>query len=140
MTIITAIKDYLKTYTELEEDAPVWVNYLEASPVNYGIVSLPGNRIIEEYIDGSSLRSFPFAFQSMESTADELARIETSGFYEALVDWFDQQTELGNLPILAANKEAEAIEAAGWGNLFNQGSSETGIYQIQCRLIYKQNA
>ena len=139
-TIIDGLRTYLKTYTGLVSGAPVWVDFLGSTPTEYGIIPLPGARVVEEYINGSSLREFPFAFQSMESTADELERFETNGFYESFADWLESQTLAGVLPTLEAGKTAEEIEALGWGYLFQQGESGTGIYQIQCKLTYAQDA
>ncbi|MBN1535944.1 MAG: hypothetical protein JW908_04370 [Anaerolineales bacterium] len=138
MSLISAIQTYIKAYTSLKSGAPVWVDYLGSSPVEYSIVPLPGTRVLESYITGATLRVYPFAFQSMESTADDLERLGTQGFFEAFADWLEQQTENGDLPILGAGQTADSIEAAGWGYLFQQGESETGVYQIQCALQYKQ--
>jgi len=139
-TIIDAVQTYLKTYSGLASGAPVWVDFLGQSPTEYGIIPLPGARIVETYIDGSSIREFPFAFQSTESTADDLERFENNGFYETFADWLESQTLAGALPTMESGKTAEKIEALGWGFLFQQGESQTGIYQIQCKLTYKQNA
>lgn len=140
MSIISAIKTYLKTYTGLKTNAPVWVDYLGPLPTEYAVIPLAGGRVLESYIDGSSLREYPFAFQSMESTADELERLETQGFYETFAEWLESQSELGILPTLASGKTAVDIMATGWGYLYEQGQSETGVYQIQCKLFYKQDA
>lgn len=139
MSVIESVQDYLKSYSDLKSGAPVWVDFLSNTPVEYSIQPLPGERILESYINGSSLRAFFFAFQSMESTADDLERLGTQGFYETFADWLEEQTEIENLPTLDAGKEAESIGATGWGYLFQQGDSQTGVYQIQCRLVYKQN-
>lgn len=139
MTIISAIKSYLENYSGLASGAPVWVDYLGPTPTEYVIVPIPGSRIIQEYISGKTIREFTFAFQSVESTADELERLESLGFFEAFADWLEHQSEVGDLPSLGANQEAENLEATGWGYLFQQGESQTGIYQIQCRLTYEQD-
>lgn len=138
MSIIEAIQTYLKSYSNLESGAPVWVDYLGSSPVEYSIQPLPGSIVLESYINGSSLRSYAFAFQSMESTADDLERLGTQGFYEEFAEWLEQQTENEDLPTLDSGKTALSIEATGWGYLYQQGESATGVYQIQCRLEYKQ--
>lgn len=140
MSIIESVQTYIKTYTSLKSGAPVWVDYMGANPTEYSIVPLPGARIIESYITGGSLRSYPFAFQSMESTADDLERLGTQGFFEAFADWLEQQTENEILPTLGAGQTAESIESTGWGYLFQQGESDTGVYQIQCLLTFKQEA
>lgn len=138
MSIIAALQTYLLTFTSLEANAPLWVNFLESDPTEYSVSPLPGSIVIETYINGSSLRQFNFAFSSMESTADDLARLQNIGFYEAFAEWLESQSDAGTLPTLGAGQTAERIEATGWGYLFEEGESQTGIYQIQCRLVFHQ--
>lgn len=140
MSIISSLKTYLAGYNELKDDAPLWVDYLGATPTEYVIVPLAGAEIVEHYINGSSLREFPFAFQSVESTADELERLETLGFYEEFAAWLESQTAASTLPTLASGQVATKIEALGRAYLYQQGESNTGIYQIQCKLTYEQDA
>lgn len=141
MSILSNLKTFLTTNATpagLASGAPVWTDFLGPNPPQYDIVPLPGSRIVEAYVNGGSLRQFPFAFQSVESAADELERIDNSGFFEALAAWFETTTEAGTLPSLGSGQTATAIEATGWAFLYQQGDSQTGIYQIQCRLEYEQ--
>lgn len=136
MTIISALRTYIATYSGLTTGAPLWVDYLGQVPTEYSITPLAGGRIVEQYIDGGSVREFPFAFSSTESTADNLERLETIGFYEAFADWLESQTLAGTLPTLTG-KTALSIEATGWAYLYQQGDSNTAMYQIQCKLTYE---
>ena len=138
MSIISALATYLKTYSGLQSGVPLWVDYLGGVNTQYAIVPLAGDKVIERYINGGSLREFPFAFRSMESTADDLERLETLGFYEAFADWLESQTEAGALPTLGTKKAAVSIEAQGWAYIYEQGQSDTGVYQINCKLTYEQ--
>ena len=140
MSLISAVQTYLKTYTSLVANAPLWVDYLNATPTAYSIVPLPGARKLEEHIDGGSIREYPFAFQIMESTADDAIRLDTVEFAEEFADWLESQTLAGVLPTLASGKTADSIEATLWGYLMEQGQSETAIYQINCKLTYDQAA
>lgn len=135
MSLLSAVRTYLVDYTGLKDGAPLWVNYLGSQPTEYAIVPMAGGKILERWLNGGSLREFPFAIQSVESTADDLERMESAGFFESLADWLENQTVL---PALDEGKTAISIEASGWAYLFEQGKSETGIYQIQCRLVYEQ--
>lgn len=138
MSIISAIQTYIKTYTGIGSNVPIWVDYISSDPTEYSVSPMPGSKIVEHYLDGSSLREYPFAFMSSERTSDDLERLENIGFYESFADWLESQTEAGILPNLGTGKTAESIEATAWGYLFQEGNSETGIYQIQCRLRYLQ--
>jgi len=139
MTIIESLKTYLKTCPNLADGALLEVDH-NGPAIQYAIVPLPGARVLETYIDGASLREFPFAFQTAAITADDAERIDNAGFQETFADWLEAQTEAGNLPALDAGKAAESITATSWGYLFEQGESDTGIYQIQCKLTYHQAA
>ena len=140
MSIISALQTYIKTYSNLKTGAPVWVDFLGNLPTEYAIIPLPGARIVESFIDGSSIREYPFALQSAESTADDLERLETNGFFEAFADWLESQSESDVLPTLDSGQSAIKVEATGWGYLFEQGESQTGIYNIQCVLQYEKEA
>ena len=137
-SILEGLRDFIKTYTELKSGAPVWVEYLGNDPTEYAVLPLAGPRVLETYITGKRVMSYPFALQSMESTADDLERLETAGFYEAFAEWLDAQTDQGVLPDLPEGKTPEVIEALGWGYLYQDGESMTGVYQVQCQLIYTQ--
>lgn len=138
MTIISALRTYIAGYSSLTTGAPLWVDYLGKEPDQYAIIPLPGARKIEEYLNGGSLREFPFAFQATFSTAAEAERLESNGFFEAFADWLESQTNAGSLPALGTGKTALEVEATSWGFLLEQGDSQTGIYQITCRLEYEQ--
>jgi hypothetical protein len=138
MSIISTLQTYLKTYSGLKNGAPTWVDFLGSGNTEYSIVPMPGARIVERYVEGGSVREFPFLFQAMESTADDAERLANNGFFEALSDWFETQTETGALPVLSTGKKATAIEAISWGYLSEQGESSTAIYAIQCKLTYDQ--
>lgn len=139
MTIIAAVREYMLNAPMLEGNAIVLIDSI-GQPIQYAIIPLPGEQIVEQYINGVTVREFPFLFQTAKSTADDLERLETAEFHEALMDWFEERTEENDLPQLDANKTAESIEAVNWGYLFEQGESDTGIYQITCRLRYRQEA
>jgi len=140
MSLISAVQTYIKTYSQLATNAPVWVDYIGKTPTQYAISPLPGARIIETTITGKTTREFPFAFELVEFTADDAQRLENLGFFEAFADWLETQTNAGTLPTLASGKTSEKIEALGWGYLLDEGESGTGVYQIQCKLTYAQNA
>jgi hypothetical protein len=140
MSTIAAVKTYLLTYSGLEADAALLVDVLGSNPVQYALVPLPGNPILETYLDDSSLRQFLFALQSQNSVADDAARTVNYEFYEGFAAWIETQNKAGVFPSLGTGKTPESIEVLGQPILFEFGESGTGIYQIQCRLVYGQVA
>lgn len=138
MSMISAVRDYIKTYSGLTSGSGVWVDSVGPGPVDYGVIPLPGARVLSEYINGSSQREFPFAFRAVLSTADNLTRLQNNGFYESFADWLESQSKAGVFPTLGSGKQAELVEATGWGYLFEDGA-KAGTYQINCRVVYQQD-
>jgi hypothetical protein len=139
-TIIGAIQTYIKTYAGLPTGAPVWIDFMGGTAPEYAIITQPGSRTLETYIDGSKLRAYSFAFQATVQTEADAKRLEASGFFEAFAAWLDAQTEAGVLPTLGTGKTAESVKSQTWGFLFEQGPSGTGLMQIQCQLEYTEAA
>lgn len=138
MSIISALRTYLASYDGLKDGALVTVDSLGSKPTQYAVIPVPGERVISKDLRGGSEREYPFVIQSTESTAGDLERLENNGFYETLAEWLDEQTDAGTLPELGTGKTATKIAATSWGFIYEQGDSETGIYQITCKLTYEQ--
>jgi hypothetical protein len=137
--ILEALKTFIKTYSGIGANGVVLADYLSGKPNEFAISPQPGNKIVEKYINGGSVRQFSFALQMTVFTADEAVRITNNGFYEGISDWFESQTLAGTLPTLNTNQHPTLIEALSQPALFQQGESETGIYSMQCRLEYDQD-
>lgn len=137
-TVIEGVRAFIATCPSLASGALLLVDHLGETPIQYAIIPQPGEKVVDEDITGGQTCEYPFLFRSTESTADDLERIETSGFYEAFADWLKSQTRAKVLPGLGTGKTAESIEATNWGYLYEEGVSATGIYQINCKLTYRQ--
>jgi hypothetical protein len=140
MSLISAVRTFIATYPGLVDNAGLFIDTVGQVPTEYALVSLPGQSVIETYLNDDSLRQFQFALQSTESTADDPARLANIEFYEAFAEWIDQQNNAGTLPTLEEGKTANSIESLGQPILFELGDSGTGIYQLQCRMTYTQVA
>lgn len=138
MSIISALRTFIATWEGLEDGKIIYVDHLDDEPVSYTIIPLPGAKILDQDILGNSYREYPFAFRTAESTADNLERIATNEFFEDFSDWIDLQNKNGTFPSLESDKTALEIYANNWGYLFEQSDSDTGIYQINCTLRYRQ--
>jgi hypothetical protein len=138
MSVIADIRTFILTYAGLDDAAGMLIDVLGKTPTQYAIVPLPGTKVLETYLNDSSLRQYPFALQSMESVADDATRLAINEFYEGFAEWLEGQNADGILPTLGTGKTAETIESLGQPILFEFGESGTGIFQIQCRLTYRQ--
>lgn len=138
MSMISSVRDYIKTYTGLKLGAPLWVGFLGPDPTQYAIIPIPGSRIVERYINDGSSREYTFALESTASTADDAERLDINEFFEMFADWLEAQSIAGVFPVMTAKQSPIKIEATGWGYLFQEGQSLTGIYQIQAKFTYEQ--
>lgn len=132
MSIIGGLKTWLAGY-----QANLYTDRV-AAVGEYAVVPQPGARVLETYVNGGSLREYPFAYESARMTIDETTRLANSEFGESFATWVEQQSAAGSLPTLGAGQTAVAVEVTGWAHLYEQGPSDTGIYLIMCRLEYEQ--
>ena len=137
MKIIESVKNFILTCPFLAELA-VNVDFLPENTDTYSIEEVPVNSVLQTYLDGTQERQFVFVFASRFYYSDETKNnIENSGFYEDFSDWLDEQTKIGNFPVMRDGLTPSKIEAMSSGYLFDvSGDLSNARYQIQCRLIY----
>jgi hypothetical protein len=114
------------------------VNYLKDGQVNYAIYPIAGQKIRQRYLNGGSEREFPFSFQTINGTEEDVQRLENLSFFEAFSDWLEAQTDAENFPNLGPKKTVTSIEALTGGYMYEQGDSASAVYQITCKLVYEQ--
>ena len=138
-TIIQALQDYIADCSLLSEmGLTPLVNWLEQTPDSYGIFPLPGDKQIYSYPAKGGMYEFPFALQVNASNADDLARLQTQGFFEKFGKWLDAQNEAENYPTLSSGETVYEIESLGQGYLLDQGDSDVSTYEVPCRLTYER--
>ena len=138
-SIVSAICDYFMA-CPLLKDGVFRVDALGDQPNEYSIEVGIGTAIVEEYIDGSSVRQKFFTFASREYySLDRIQNIVNDEFYEELADWIEEQNRIGNLPRLPAGMEAERIIIQAPGYMLD-ANEENARYQIQLSLQYFKEA
>lgn len=112
---------------------------LGAEPIGYTIdAEQPAEPILKRYVDGDTIRQFPFVFASCEYYGADVAKmIENSGFYEELSDWVERQAATGNFPVLDNGRRVQDIKITSVGSPFSV-TENTARYQISMNLIYFQ--
>ena len=138
MRLIESIRNFILKCPYLKE-GPLNVDYKSFEATEYSIDGTPVEPIIKRYVDGGTVRQYNFVFSSTEMYGqDTLNNMSNSGFYEDFADWLEDCSGKGDLPVMDEGKNPLKIEALNRGYLFDN-TTNTGIYQIQCRLIYKQD-
>jgi hypothetical protein len=122
----------------LLKDGVLNVDYLGIAPTEYSVDTLPADPILKEYIDGSSVRQFVFAFGSVEEYGSDVdTNLANSSFYEDFAAWMEQKSRNKEFPLLGGNKTPIEIKAQGSGYLV-ENTENAARYQVQCRLVYTQ--
>lgn len=139
MSVIKAIREYIAGCPLLKDGAILGVDQLEADAISYTIDEVPGDPVIQKYVDGSSKRQFRFVFASREEYGERvLENLKNSGFYEDFADWIEANSWNGDLPELGEWRTPIRLEVLSGGYVMDAGDS-TARYQIQLNLIYYQD-
>ena len=141
-TINTIIEGLFQYFDEcpLMTESRLNIDYLPEDTgkagVEYGIVTSPGDDVLQNYKDGSARCRYPFIISSVNDYGpDTLQNIANTGFMEKLASWLRNQSRSRVLPELPGGMTPRNIRAIGAGFLF-EPEADTGKYQIQCELEY----
>jgi hypothetical protein len=124
----------------LLHDGVFYVDGLGQEAIGYMIETGVTAPIVEQYIDGSSIRQYPFNFGSREYySLDRLQAIQNSTFYERLSNWIEEQSNRGILPDMPEKCHPEKITVQSPGYMFD-ASMTNARYEIQLMLQYFKEA
>lgn len=137
MSVISAVKSFIATFPGLTSGKIIDVDNLDGAEW-YSISPTPSEPVLETYLNNVQNKQFTFAFRVSKLTMDDLRRLENNEFFEDLQTWLKTQSDAGNLPTMDTGQTPQKIEAISWGYLQQQGQSNTGVYQILCRLEYQE--
>jgi len=136
-SLIDSVRTFLLGCPYLK-DGVFNVDYLGGSPTEYTVDTIPADNIIKQYVDGSSVRQFVFAFGSVEPYGSDVDNnLANSTFYEDFAAWMDEKSRNREFPDLGADKSVIEIKAQGAGYVV-ENTENAARYQVQCRLVYTQ--
>lgn len=138
-SIIQGLVDYFIA-CPLLRDGVFRVDALGDEAIEYTIETGITSPIVQEFIDGSSVRQYQFNFGSREYySLDRVENIQNSTFYENLCNWIEEQSSAGILPDMPEGCEAEKLTVNAPGYMFD-ASMVNARYQIQLTLQYFKEA
>ena len=141
MTVIEAVREIIKRCPYLDEYyKSLGIDRLGKDSTSYSIESVPAQQILKRDIVGNTTRQGLFNFASREIYTEEVRQnLDNIGFFELFSDWLEQVTNEKDFPELNAGKTIKKIEAITGGYVFDT-ELDKAKYQIQCRIIYVQEA
>lgn len=134
-SMIAAVAEYFMA-CPLLKDGVFRVDALSGNTIEYAVETGIFTPVIQQYVDGSSLRQYQFNFTSREFySMDRIQNIQNSEFYETLAEWVESQDMAENYPELPEGCEVQSLEVLSSGYIFDT-SMKNARYQIQLRMTY----
>ena len=141
MNVIEALRQYFL-------DCPVFadqrldIDCLASDLDSYSIDSVPSERIVTRYCDGSTVRRQLFTISSRAASGADLAQQRANlDLFEGVEAWLDDQDVLGILPSLGEYRRARSLKVLSSAYPIEVDDGDQGSvarYQIQLELIYLQ--
>ena len=140
---INNIREWLRTCPSFSTKKKFNVDYMGANPTEYAIFVSPSALTFKTDILGNvnydTRQTLNFIIASRQAYgADILKNLENLGFFDEIIAWLYEQNKTKNFPIIREGN-VESIMPSLTQYLFEAGS-DSGRYQIQCRLTYRRYA
>lgn len=141
MNVIDSLKEYFKTYPELETKT-IFVNFLKEKGSSFSIIPSPVQPLTVTNIDGSFTKRFAFQLVGRFSYSEEAKmNIRNSNFFQELEEWVIDNNENDILPVLGEGYEALSLMVTSNGYLMGiSPDGKTGQYQINFELTYEKES
>jgi len=137
--IIEAVREWLKSCPLIDDGTRFRVNYLGAESSEFTIDDIPTETVVNQYIDGSTLRQKSFMLASRQSySGDVINNLEKSGMYDDFIEWVEEQDLTENYPdIVVGDVISVGVPSTGY---IAEADVDTARYQITITIIYhKEN-
>lgn len=134
-SIIQGVADFFMK-CPLLKDGAFHVNGLGHEAIAYSIDVDTADPIVKRYVNGDTLRQFPFTFSSREYySIDRIQNIQNSAFYEMLSDWVEEKNMEEDFPELPDGCCPDSFSVLTPGYIFDEDMT-SARYTIQFRLTY----
>ena len=137
------IRKWLKTCPAVKKANRFGVDYLGANPTEYSIFISPSPLAFKTDILGNvnfnDKQDLNFIIASREAYgADVLQNLANLGFFDEVIAWLYAQNKTKNFPTIREGNVVSIMPSLTQ-YLFEAGT-DSGRYQIQCKLTYRRYA
>ena len=131
--MIEKIREYFIENNIIDNKSRINVDFLGEKAEEFAIIPMPVNPILEQYVNGSSLRQFQFQLISCNHYgANVMQNMANSTFYEKLYDLIESNNKKRIYPQIDG---IESIECLNNGAIVD-ATTNTARYSIQMRITY----
>lgn len=135
-TLLEAMTEFVKLFPELN-DLDLHYDQTDEDAPSYA-VGTSGLIKLGEDVLGTETWQYNAVLQSREYTADDLSRLDASGFTEKFIFWIDDQNNSDSFPVLPSGMSPVSISADNGMLLDLDEDGDRGIYQVQIHLTFKK--
>lgn len=135
--MIKELQEYIMACPLLEQ-IPVAIDFTKSDDVSYGLQQA-GNGIVKSDCVGNQIHQDNFIFYFRGFSSDEYTKLLNNNFTEKLKEWFEEQNEDWNYPIIAG-VEFNSMIATNSILLDVSQDGLMSLYQIQIQLNYTKFA
>ena len=138
--IIDAVREYMMSCPVLS-GKKVNINCLGEKIRSFSVDNVASNNIIKKYCDGGTLKQAVFTLGVRDRYDETLGEnLYVTNLLEEIETWIYRQNIIKNLPALGSDDMiARCIEVTKSGYLHDTAMS-SGRWQLEFRIVYKQNA
>ena len=136
MAIGQSIVDWLYTFGNIEVDAVIETDQLDASAGSYGIFKEP-TRTVLTFVDGSQDVTERYYFMVRQASKQNINRVNNNAWLESLEQWVRMQNLTGNLPALDGDRSCYGIGIAVSYYMVN-AESDTASYQLSVEIKFTE--
>lgn len=139
VTIIGAVREWLEGFAGFD-GSKLNVDFLPPGAGEFSVDVVPVESVVKRYLDGSSIKQFDFVIAMRAFWgADERCQMDNLGFFEGLERWIEQQGRAMALPKLGDGRTPRSVTVSSSGYAFVP-EVDVARYQMQCKLVYRQEA
>ena len=134
MTIIESIIDWL-----YKNDSVKDIEYINTELLlrQIGSLSKLPTNIVEDYNDGSQMRTEYYTFLTRMSSQLNAERIGNERFFEELESWIEDKNIEEDYPVLGKNLYCENISVSGGHYQVDTGTNES-TYSLTLEIVYRK--
>lgn len=133
--VIEHVREWLRTYEGLK--GRLDVDFLGEDADTYSVDTIPCEKVLKKYKDGSKLEQFQFTISSRRLYEQDIEQnIDNLQFFEDLTAWIEQKQEARELPTMDGDRTALRIIVTSTAYPFVVTEDGKARYQLQLRLEY----
>lgn len=133
--VIEHVREWLRTYEGLK--GRLDVDFLGEDADTYSVDTIPCEKVLKKYKDGSKVEQFQFAISSRKYYEQNIEQnLDNLQFFEDLTEWIEQKQDARELPSMDGDRTALKIVVTSTAYPFEVTEDGKARYQTQLRLEY----